>query len=268
MCPLSVALFERFTVCSAKMAEPIDGKASNRLRYTLSVMYLPSCCCCCCCGCCMLPRLPDWLPSTRSWSVYCYKISFKVYAPTARLPHLLFLHAPAAAAVCNTSSRKWPESPDICPLSGRRPLPRRKPPSPTDICPWLGLRFRVKGLITAHELNWSGHRDPITRHVSASDPFSRFSALYKFVCMYVRMYASMYVHWSRASASRIYVVSIGCSETRTVSARLVLSTVEFANSNYTSVQFRSCAVNKCIHKLRVKWRHRVCVHDTIAILWV
>jgi len=37
MCPLSVALFERFTVCSAKMTEPIDGKASNRLRYTLSV---------------------------------------------------------------------------------------------------------------------------------------------------------------------------------------------------------------------------------------
>ena len=32
-----MALFERFTVCSAKMAEPIDGKASNRLRYTLSV---------------------------------------------------------------------------------------------------------------------------------------------------------------------------------------------------------------------------------------
>jgi len=38
MCPLSVAVFERFTVCSAKMAEPIDGKASNRLRYTLSVL--------------------------------------------------------------------------------------------------------------------------------------------------------------------------------------------------------------------------------------
>jgi len=37
MCPISVALFERFTVYSAKMAEPIDGKASNRLRYTLSV---------------------------------------------------------------------------------------------------------------------------------------------------------------------------------------------------------------------------------------
>jgi len=37
MCPLSVALFELFTVCSAKMDEPIDGKASNRLRYTLSV---------------------------------------------------------------------------------------------------------------------------------------------------------------------------------------------------------------------------------------
>ena len=38
MCPLSVALFELFTVCSAKMDEPIDGKASNRLRYTLSVV--------------------------------------------------------------------------------------------------------------------------------------------------------------------------------------------------------------------------------------
>jgi len=33
-----VALFERFTVCSAKMDEPIDGKSSNRLRYTLSVV--------------------------------------------------------------------------------------------------------------------------------------------------------------------------------------------------------------------------------------
>jgi len=40
MCPLSVALFERFTVCSAKMDEPIDGKASNRLRYTLSVVVV------------------------------------------------------------------------------------------------------------------------------------------------------------------------------------------------------------------------------------
>jgi len=38
-----VALFERFTVCSAKMAEPIDGKASNRLRYTLSVDLLLEC---------------------------------------------------------------------------------------------------------------------------------------------------------------------------------------------------------------------------------
>ena len=39
MCPLSVALFELFTVCSAKMDEPIDGKASNRLRYTLSMSF-------------------------------------------------------------------------------------------------------------------------------------------------------------------------------------------------------------------------------------
>ena len=35
--PILLAFFERFTVYSAKMAEPIDGKASNRLRYTLSV---------------------------------------------------------------------------------------------------------------------------------------------------------------------------------------------------------------------------------------
>ena len=35
-----MALFERFTVCSAKMAESIDGKASNRLRYTLSVQCI------------------------------------------------------------------------------------------------------------------------------------------------------------------------------------------------------------------------------------
>ena len=32
-----MVLFERFTVCSAKMDESIDGKASNRRRYTLSV---------------------------------------------------------------------------------------------------------------------------------------------------------------------------------------------------------------------------------------
>jgi len=32
-----VALFERFTICSAKKAGPIDGKAWSRLRYTLSV---------------------------------------------------------------------------------------------------------------------------------------------------------------------------------------------------------------------------------------
>jgi len=30
-------LFKRYTVCTAKMAEPIDDKAPNRLRYTLSV---------------------------------------------------------------------------------------------------------------------------------------------------------------------------------------------------------------------------------------
>jgi len=33
-----VELFDRFTICSAKKAGPIDGKASNRLRYTLSVV--------------------------------------------------------------------------------------------------------------------------------------------------------------------------------------------------------------------------------------
>ena len=35
---LGATLFKRYTVCTAKMAEPIDGKASNRLRYTLSVV--------------------------------------------------------------------------------------------------------------------------------------------------------------------------------------------------------------------------------------
>ena len=30
-------MLKRYTVCTAKMAEPIDGKAPNRLRYTLSV---------------------------------------------------------------------------------------------------------------------------------------------------------------------------------------------------------------------------------------
>ena len=42
VCKATVALFERFTICSAKMAGPIDGKASNRLRYTLSVQELVS----------------------------------------------------------------------------------------------------------------------------------------------------------------------------------------------------------------------------------
>jgi len=31
-------LFKHYTVCTAKMDEPIDGKAPKRLRYTLSVM--------------------------------------------------------------------------------------------------------------------------------------------------------------------------------------------------------------------------------------
>ena len=35
-----MALFERFTICCAKKAGPIDGKASNRLRYTLSVVVI------------------------------------------------------------------------------------------------------------------------------------------------------------------------------------------------------------------------------------
>jgi len=54
------------------------------------------------------------------------------------------------------------------------------------------------------------------------------------------------LYWSRASASRLYRVLIGCSETRTVSARLVLNTccvmrpcrVEFAN--WSSLQFKCC----------------------------
>ena len=35
--PILGGVVERFTVCSAKMAEPIDGKAPNLLRYMLNV---------------------------------------------------------------------------------------------------------------------------------------------------------------------------------------------------------------------------------------
>ena len=37
---LGRTLFKRYTVCTAKMAEPIDGKAPNRLRYTVSVVKM------------------------------------------------------------------------------------------------------------------------------------------------------------------------------------------------------------------------------------
>ena len=60
-------------------------------------------------------------------------------------------------------------------------------------------RRKRKCLFTAHELNWMSwpeQVDPVTRHI----------------------------HWSCASASRLCSVLIGCSETRTVSAPLVLNT--------------------------------------------
>jgi len=64
-----------------------------------------------------------------------------------------------------------------------------------------------------------------------------------------RKYMTRYItwrHWSRASSWRLHFVLIGCSETRTVSARLVLTmrlfTLEFANRKL--IQFSSCAVNK------------------------
>ena len=79
-------------------------------------------------------------------------------------------------------------------------------------------RVATKGLFIARKLNWPEQLDPVTRRV----------------------------HWSRASASRLYYALIGCSETRTVSARLVLNTripmrpftVDFAN--WSSVQFMGC----------------------------
>jgi len=80
-------------------------------------------------------------------------------------------------------------------------------------------------MFTAHELNarnWPEQVDPVTRRI----------------------------YWSRASALRLYFLLIGCSETRTVSVRLVLNTcipmwlftLDFAN--WSSVQFSSCAVNE------------------------
>jgi len=57
--------------------------------------------------------------------------------------------------------------------------------------------LKHKGLFTAHQLN---------RYDLNSRPVTQGA------------------HWSRESASRLYFVLIGCSETRTVSARLVLNT--------------------------------------------
>ena len=70
------------------------------------------------------------------------------------------------------------------------------------------------------DLNWLEQVDPVTR--------------------------TWRVHWSRVLASGLHYVFIGCSKTRTVSARLVLNacipvwpfTSEFMN--WSSVQFRCC----------------------------
>ena len=54
------------------------------------------------------------------------------------------------------------------------------------------------------------------------------------------------IHWSRASASRLYFVLIGCSETGTVSAQLVLNTcipMRPFTPEFSSAQFSSYAVN-------------------------
>jgi len=81
------------------------------------------------------------------------------------------------------------------------------------------------------------------------------------------------VHWSRAWESRLqYSASIGCSETRTVSARLVLIQrgcwhgLEFGSVRvpWTSVDgaesMTRCAVSVCIDtrrpRLQRSWRHR------------
>jgi len=64
------------------------------------------------------------------------------------------------------------------------------------------------------ELIWSEQVDPVTRRV----------------------------HWSRASAPRIYFVFIACSETRTVSARLVLNVTYAAWPTAVIADFGSLVV--------------------------
>jgi len=67
-----------------------------------------------------------------------------------------------------------------------------------------------------NELNWREQVDPVTRRV----------------------------HWSGASASRLYFVLIGCSETRTVSARFVVNTciipIRLLTLELSLVQFTCC----------------------------
>ena len=70
--------------------------------------------------------------------------------------------------------------------------------------------------ILRQSANWTEQVDPVTRRV----------------------------HWSRASASRLYFVLIGCYETRTASARSVLDTLcstvtVRAGVQFLSVQFTS-----------------------------
>jgi len=61
------------------------------------------------------------------------------------------------------------------------------------------------------------------------------------------------VHWSHASASRLYFVLIGCSETRTASARLVLKTCDM----YSNAAVR-CS----------RWRSRTGIQfSSVHVLW-
>jgi len=62
-------------------------------------------------------------------------------------------------------------------------------------------------------------------------------------CAYRSLVSRRHVYWSRASASRLYFVLIGCSETRTVSVRLVPDTCTSMRpftlewGSFSSVQF-------------------------------
>ena len=86
---------------------------------------------------------------------------------------------------------------------------------------------------------------------------------------FILLYVTRRAHRSRASPSRLYFVVIGCSETRTVSARLVLNTHIPARlfTSFSSLQFSSCAVNKPF-RLAVYYTENRYITECDLITWM